>query len=131
MKRFKFHAIGFLMGYLLVSKLVSLLEEEEEDSKHGQVTEAVRQVKKATEAEKLSPEGDVQLDGEATQAVEVSDEDDIVPEEQPEDALFIPLGWPQRRPREFYKGSDPEWQSFLEFARNEKQGRFVRSRPTS
>jgi hypothetical protein len=35
--------------------------------------------------------------------------------------LFIPLGWPKELPQTFYKGSDPEWQSFLAFNRDPKK----------
>lgn len=42
-------------------------------------------------------------------------------EEIDEDALFIPLGRAKKLPREFYRGSDPEWQAFKSFAGNSKQ----------
>ena len=50
-----------------------------------------------------------------------------VPETMPEDAVFIPLGLTRQRPVTFYKGSDPEWQSFLEFKRDRKRETAVRS----
>ena len=127
MRRLQYTLFWLAAGSALFSKLGSLLEDEEEESKPTGVKEAVRQVKKATEGERIGPEGEVELEHNESQAEEVSDDDDIVPEEQPDDALFIPMGWPQQRPKEFYKGSDPEWQSFLEFAHNEKRGRSVRS----
>ncbi len=57
------------------------------------------------------------------------DEDDVqVPDIMPEDARFIPLGFARQRPQTFYKGSDPEWQSFIEFANDRKRGLFLRSK---
>lgn len=55
------------------------------------------------------------------------DEDDVqVPETMPEDALFIPLGRLRQRPRTNYKGSDPEWQSFVEFWNDRERPAAVR-----
>ena len=45
----------------------------------------------------------------------------------PEDAIFIPLGFTHQRPQEFYKGSDPEWQSFIEFRKDREREKAVRS----
>ena len=116
--------LGTLMGYMLFTGLRTMLEDEEEpQNKPSQVKEAVRQVKKAADGEKLGPEADVDLVTKGPQTEEVADDEDIVPDEQPEDAIFIPVAWPQKRPREFYKGTDPEWQSFMELARNEKRRR--------
>ncbi|KAL8695924.1 MAG: hypothetical protein Q9224_003070 [Gallowayella concinna] len=41
--------------------------------------------------------------------------------QQEEDTIFIPLGYPYTLPQTFYKGSDPEWQSFVRLARNRKK----------
>lgn len=58
----------------------------------------------------------------------IEDEADVeVPEEMPEDALFIPLGITRPRPQEFYKGSGPEWQSFIEFNKDRDRQNAVRS----
>lgn len=35
-----------------------------------------------------------------------------------EDSTFIPMTWSKKLPRQFYKGSDPEWQEFLKVARD-------------
>ena len=48
------------------------------------------------------------------------------PEEPPEDSWFIPLGWARQRPQTFYKGHDPEWQSFLEFSQNRERNGFIK-----
>jgi len=57
------------------------------------------------------------------------DENEVqVPDTIPEDAYFIPLGFARQRPQTFYKGSDPEWQSFMEFSRDQKRGSAIRSK---
>lgn len=127
-RRLKYTLFCTTMTAILLSKLGSLLDEDEEQTKSSQVKEALRQVKKVREGEKLGPEGEVGLEANEAEAEEVPDEEeDIVPDEQPDDAWFIPVGWPQRKPREYYRGSDPEWRSFTEFAKNEERGRLVRS----
>ena len=54
----------------------------------------------------------------------------LVPEEIPDDAIFIPLGFTRQRPQTYYKGSDPEWQSFIEFRKDRRREVAVRSRFT-
>ena len=57
------------------------------------------------------------------------DQDEVVvPDEPPEDAWFIPLGWARQCPPVLYKGSDPEWQSFVAFSKDKQRGLSVRSR---
>ena len=93
-------------------------EEEEEDAKNGKTTISVKIVQKTPAAE---PSGEVVEKGE-------EDEDEVdIPEEMPEDAIFIPLGFTHQRPREYYKGSDPEWQSFIEFRKDREREKAVRS----
>lgn len=56
------------------------------------------------------------------------DEDDVqVPETMPEGALFIPLGRVRQLPHTRYKGSDPEWQSFVEFGNDRDRRAAARS----
>ena len=38
-----------------------------------------------------------------------------------EDSKFIPLTWAKKMPREFYKGSDPEWQEFRKVASDKER----------
>ena len=54
-----------------------------------------------------------------------------VPDEMPEDAVFIPLWFPKAKPEYFYKGSDPEWQSYAAFARDRERRNKVRRTCTS
>lgn len=35
------------------------------------------------------------------------------------DSTFIPLTWPTKLPRTFYRGSDPEWQEFIKVAKDQ------------
>ena len=56
------------------------------------------------------------------------DEDDVeVPEVMPANAFFFPLGRPRQLPQTYYKGSDPEWQSFIEFKKDRKRSGVVQS----
>ncbi|EED15993.1 hypothetical protein TSTA_011080 [Talaromyces stipitatus ATCC 10500] len=45
----------------------------------------------------------------------------ILDDDEVEDASFIPLSWPRLRPGELYKGSDPEWKTFQEYARDKQK----------
>jgi len=64
----------------------------------------------------------------AKEGQEKDEEDEVeIPETAPEDAVFIPLGLTRQRPQEFYKASDPEWQSFVEFRKDRDREKAVRS----
>ena len=65
------------------------------------------------------------VEGEDSKKAEEEDVD--VPEEMPEDALFIPLGIARQKPQTFYKGTDPEWQSFVDFSKDRKRSQLIRS----
>ena len=52
----------------------------------------------------------------------------VVPDEPPEDAWFIPLGWARQCPPVLYKGSDPEWQSFVAFSKDRQRSLSIRSK---
>jgi len=58
---------------------------------------------------------------------EEKEEDVQIPDEMPEDAIFVPLGLARKLPQTFYKGTDPEWQSFIEFSKDKKRSQLVRS----
>lgn len=51
-----------------------------------------------------------------------------IPDTLPEDALFIPLTPVRQRPATLYKGSDPEWQSFVRFAQDRKRRSDIESK---
>jgi hypothetical protein len=63
------------------------------------------EVEISEEDEKLKPDG----------TIEVEDEDDL------EDGLFIPFGWPKEDAKTFYKGSDPEWKEYMKLAKDPKR----------
>ncbi|KAF2096669.1 hypothetical protein NA57DRAFT_58569 [Rhizodiscina lignyota] len=60
-------------------------------------------------------------------SVEWEDEDEEEEEEDEEEELsldnviFIPMSWPTKMPREYYRGSDPEWQAFKAFSSDRKR----------
>ena len=106
------------MGYYILS-YVDIEEEETVD--------------KATALSKTQPKDGEEMNDGAEGEVEVDeDEDDVqVPGIMPEDAFFIPLGLVRQLPHTHYKGSDPEWQSFVEFGRDRERTTAVRSRSAS
>ncbi|KAL8687433.1 MAG: hypothetical protein Q9218_006390 [Villophora microphyllina] len=78
-------------------------EEEAEKSPKGRANEKEKQAKKTPKAQ----------DGEGDVASEEEVQDD-------EDTIFIPLGFAYELPKQYYKGSDPEWQSFIQLSRDKK-----------
>ncbi|KAF2754320.1 hypothetical protein EJ05DRAFT_521069 [Pseudovirgaria hyperparasitica] len=52
---------------------------------------------------------------------EDEDEEGEYDEDGIEDSIFIPMTWAKEQPREYYKGSDPEWREFMKFARDGKR----------
>lgn len=93
---------------------------ESVDDKEEEAGSAVGHVHKARRADE---------NGEQTGEEGEEDEEDIVvPDEPPEDAWFIPLGWARQCPPVLYKGSDLEWQSFVAFSKDRQRGLSVRSR---
>ena len=88
-------------------------------------------VDKAGSLSKTQPEEDDKANNGAQEDGSVNEDDVQVPETMPEDALFIPLGRIRQRPHTHYKGSDPEWQSFVEFGNDRQRPAAVRSMFTS
>ena len=117
-----------VLGLLTHQVLGLLADDEVDDSKSTQVREAVRQVKKATEGEKIGPDGEVGAETKEVQAEEVSD-DEWESYDDSENSLFIPLSWPKKRPKEFYKGTDAEWKSFTDFSRDVKRIKAIKGMP--
>jgi hypothetical protein len=83
----------------------------------------LKEEEKASLAKKKSEDGN---------PVGKEEEEDVegkvqIPDEMPEDALFIPVGLTRQRPQEFYKGTDPEWQSFIEFRKDPGKEKVIRS----
>ena len=106
------------MSYYILSN-VDIEEEETVD-------------KAAALSKTLPKDGEETNDGAEEKVEDNEDEDDVqVPETMPEDAFFIPLGLIRQLPHTHYKGSDPEWQSFVEFGRDRERTTAVRSRSAS
>ena len=83
-------------------------------------------VKKAGASSKTQGESPDNANDEAQE--DGVDEDDVeVPEVMPENAFFFPLGRPRQIPQTYYRGTDPEWQSFIEFRKDHKRSGAVES----
>ena len=98
--------------------IVGSLDDEEEEAQR------VVQSKALTTSEQLA-DLESQQDRDESDAEDEQDED-IVPDTIPEDAWFIPLGFARERPQAFYRGSDPEWQSFVDFAKDKNKNVQIR-----
>jgi hypothetical protein len=107
-------------------------EDEEEEEKDGIVpnhaTETAEAVKPAPLPWQETGPGaaDDTLTNEGREVEDEEDSDEVhIPEELPEDAIFIPLGLARKLPPALYKGSDPEWASFVEFSNDQKRKKEV------
>ncbi|MCJ1249038.1 UAA transporter [Trapelia coarctata] len=95
---------------------------------YGQEEEEVPAQSKAVEAKKAAEELKAREDEQNAVQADEEEEDDVdIPSEPPEDSWFIPMGLAHQRPQGFYKGNDPEWQSFVEFSHDDKRNHFVRN----
>ena len=83
---------------------------------------------KAAALSKTQPEDGDKANDRAEEEEEVDEDDVQVPETMPDDAFFIPLGFVRQLPHTHYKGSDLEWQSFVELGRDRERTTAVRSR---
>ncbi|MCJ1395108.1 hypothetical protein MMC18_007989 [Xylographa bjoerkii] len=100
--------------------ILGSLDDEEEEAQ-----EAVQS--KALPATEHLGDFESQQDRDESEEEDEDEEDeDIVPDTIPEDAWFIPLGLARQRPQTFYKGSDPEWQSFVDFAKDKTKNAHIR-----
>ena len=98
--------------------------------KKAAAEEKAAEERAAKRLEKLKPResGDSKdVEGKDVEVTDADEEDVDIPEEMPEDALFIPLWFARKKPKTFYKGTDPEWQSFVDFSKDRKRSQFIRS----
>ena len=65
--------------------------------------------------------GKAKTESEAGQEGKEEGGDFELPDEMPEDAIFVPLWIPKENPPYYYKGSDPEWQGYQAFAKDRKK----------
>ena len=76
-----------------------------------------------TEKATKEPKPHTAEDGQADE-----DEDEAgFPEMMPEDAIFIPLGFARQQPEIYYKATDPEWQSFIEYRKDREREPAIKS----
>ena len=104
----------FAVSFTTFSYFIDSITEEEEDSSVTTQTKDVT-VHDGPQDLETRGEGEEEYEGEVE-----------VPDETPEDAWFIPLGWARQMPPTFYKGSDPEWQSFVDFSKDKKKNAAIR-----
>ena len=100
-------AVALAISPYLWSYLTAFVEDEENTNK-------------ATNESKTRKEEDNQA-GEAEAEIGV-------PETMPEDAIFIPLGFARQRPETYYKATDPEWQSFIEYRKDREREPAIKSK---
>ncbi|MCJ1478778.1 hypothetical protein MMC13_007462 [Lambiella insularis] len=116
MRSVTFWACSLSASYYVLGWLDDEEEEVEANAQHGTSSShgPMQQIESHAE-------------GDESEGVEGEREiEHIVPDTLPDDAWFIPLGWARQCPPTFYKGSDPEWQSFIDFAQDRKRNAFVR-----
>ncbi|TKX23673.1 hypothetical protein C1H76_4188 [Elsinoe australis] len=92
--------VGTYLNWLLADLELAVEVEEEETERE--------------EDEDVIDQGQGRSDSKA--AGGVAQEEDVEEFEGDEDALFIPLMPARKLPREYYKGTDPEWQEFKKIA---------------
>lgn len=66
------------------------------------------------------------IDDEEDEEAEV-EEERTSEEIKEDDTIFIPLGFAYKLPQRFYKGTDPEWQSFVQLSKDKKLCEFLKS----
>ena len=120
--RRRFQSILINLSLFAAFYYVLFADDDEEDAP-GQNESSTREVELVqTKVGHEAAEGEDECSNEDGTDVQL-------PDTIPEDAYFIPLGFPRQRPQIFYRGSDPEWQSFLEFSRDRKRALAIRSKP--
>ena len=109
--------VASISGFFYLRQLLDEAQEEE-------VSPHPNAVQSKTVTEELEAGEDEEV---GVQADENGEDDIEIPSEPPEDSWFIPMGLARQRPQTFYKGNDPEWQSFVEFSHDKKRCHFVTS----
>ncbi|MCJ1415530.1 hypothetical protein MMC32_001862 [Xylographa parallela] len=104
--------------------VLGALDDEEEDAQGEVQSKALTATEHSGNLERQQDRDESEDDEDEEE--EEEEYEDIVPDTIPEDAWFIPLGFAHQRPRTFYRGSDPEWQSFVDFAKDKKKNAQIR-----
>ena len=116
-KRFLYGlAISWAVVYYTLGYVVA--DEEETYNEAGRLAKKQSEIRQAESRDKAKDK---------TQEDEVEEDDVQVPETRPENSLFIPLGRVRQLPLTYYKGSDPEWKSFVEFRQDHKRSAAIQS----
>lgn len=104
-------------------------EHEDEAEVDDEAEDEYEQAEHEDEEENEDDYNDDDDDDDDDEEDEEDDEGEVgsIPEAIPEGALFIPLGLVRQRRPSFYKGTDPEWQSFVEFSHDKKRSLVIRS----
>jgi len=95
-------------GSILTISALFDFDEDDEDDLDDESAEMHKQLKK----EGFEPDNEDKPEGAEESGAE------FIPEEQPENAWFIPLGRSKQLPQTFYHRDDPEWQEFVKFGRD-------------
>ena len=141
-RRLNFLLFSLTFGFLINLDVTVIDEKENGDGSQIKITvgrdlrgenprqeQNLEQIVHAVRKKYIAESGaDVEQGADTDAEDEDEDEDNLVPDIMPDDALFIPLGLARQRPQTYYKGTDPEWQSFLEFASDHERTYQVRSR---
>ena len=100
-------ALTLSISPYLWSYLSGLVEDEDVDT-----NKAMNESKTHTEEDGQADEAEAEIG---------------IPETMPEDAIFIPLGFARQRPETYYKATDPEWQSFIEYRKDREREPAIKS----
>lgn len=103
--------VYYTLGYVAA-------DEEEVYNEAGRLAKKQSEVRQAENRDKAEDK---------PQEDEVEEDDVQVPEARPENSFFIPLGRVRQLPLTYYKGSDPEWKSFVEFRQDHKRSAAIQS----
>ena len=128
MKKLVSTLLGTSLGLTTLVLLYGFLfYEDDDDDDLADISLVANKVQEVSRGEPLSgaPEGarggtsdDATKSAAMTDGEVEGEQEDEIPEEMPADAWFIPLGRLERKPRTFYRGSDPEWREFLAFSKD-------------
>lgn len=96
-----------------------LIEDEKQEPKEGKAATPAKSQSQFPTSEELDQ----------AEEEKEEDEDEVqIPDVMPEDAFFIPLGLTRQKPQEYYKASDPEWRSFVDFKKDRDKETSVKSK---
>lgn len=129
---------AIIVATLLYNSVLEFVDEDDEEkvvSKPKRENATAKLIKKAKEDKHGAQPGqnigctqDASASEDVNGVLEGDEDETVVPDTLPENALFIPFGFVRQRPATFYKGSDPEWQGFFDFAAEPRRIKAVQGR---